>query len=202
MKLLLGGLILCSHYAFGGDLVNIGPIGNHYEIFRFEKSENPQNVLVVYTRLDDRCQFVLDSESPTTPVFGFYWLMNRKRYKPVHPLIRAGIRRSLKVMISPNFPQVRDFFAVQVRDLKQLDPTLQSANVRVSASQNGKACQVKATFDVVNNGQPLYALGLDKIYAESKKTFLPPFRKVISLRFDGVNQKTGEVEQKLFKEKK
>ena len=193
---------ILSEVAFGGVPVNIGPIGTHYEIFRFEKSENPQNALVVYTRLDERCRFILESENPTAPAFGFYWLMDKKTYKPVHPLIRGGISSRLKVTIPPNFPQVRDFFVVEVKELRRIDPVLQDAYVKVSAGQQGKNCQVEASFDVDGDRQTSHVLMLDKIFAESEKTFLPPFRKVISLRFDGVNQKTGESEQKLFKEKK
>lgn len=193
MKLPLLSLLFLSHLAIGSGAINLGPIGTHYEIFRFEKSENPQNILVVYTRLDDHCQFLLASENPASPEFGFYWLMDKKAYKPVHPLIRDGISERLKVVIPPNFSKSRDSFSVRVTDLNQVDPTLQNALVKVSADKQVNACQVKATFDAVK---------LKKIYAESEKTLLPPFRKVTSLRFYGVNEKTGESEQKIFQEKK
>jgi hypothetical protein len=125
--------------------------------------------------------------------------MDGERYKPVHFLIRTGISERLRVLIPADFPTQRNYFAVHVRDLIEINPSLSEAYVRVRAILNGKRCEVKTTFDIESENNEKTTLLLEKIYAESVKTILPPFRRVTSLRFEGVNQKTGQPDEKIFK---
>lgn len=191
------------NFSWGAEQKDVQNIGPHYEIFRLEKSENPQNVLVIYTKLDKNCQFILEDQNSSQPVFGYYWLMDRKDYKPVHVLIRSGISDRLQVMLPPEFSKKRDFFSVQVKDLVQIDPFLDQALVRVESVSAGNSCQVKTTFntdlgEVKSPSTSSHVMILNKIYAESEKTLLPPFRKVVSLRFEGTNEVTGAAEKKVF----
>tara|TARA_B110001454_G_C12723312_1_gene436603 strand:+ start:21948 stop:22556 length:609 start_codon:yes stop_codon:yes gene_type:complete len=195
-------LLLIVNISVASGVKTLVPIGQHYEVFRLEKSENPQNILVVYTRLDDNCLFELNPENSNVPVFGFYWLMDRKNYKPVHPLIRRGISKRLQVETPSTFPQERNNFTVLVKDLTKVDRTLENAYVKVSSRKDGKSCVVKSSFDTLGESKLASALTLDKIYAESEITFLPPFRKVIMLKIQGQNEKTGLPEEKIFQEKK
>ncbi len=174
------------------------PVGAHYEVFRFEKNENPQNILLVYTRLTDSCEFILEGEDPLKPIFDFYWLMDKKDYKVVHPLIKSGIQDRLQVMIPANFPQNRNFFAVKVVDLEQINPSLSEILVEIRSRRTNKGCEVFSTFEAGADGK----LILKSIYAESEKTFLPPFRHALLVRFDGVNEKTGKPEQRVYKAEK
>lgn len=185
---------------------NFEAVGPHYQIFQFEKSENPENILVVYTKLDKDCRFVLEPDNLARPIFGFYWLMDGQNYKPVHALIQSGIAERLQIMIPENFSKKRDFFSVQVRDLIQVDPALGDALVHVKAVRTLKDCDLKVTFHL-ESGLPKTIsedknnsakLVLEKIYAESEKTIIPPFRKVVSLRFEGSNEKTGDPEQRVY----
>ncbi|OYZ23025.1 MAG: hypothetical protein B7Y39_06590 [Bdellovibrio sp. 28-41-41] len=159
--------------AFAGGAKVLDPIGPHYEVFRLEKSENPQNVLVIYTRLDEQFRFQLDPENSVMPVFGFYWLMDRTNFKPVHSLIRGGIAERLHVDVPANFSETRSAFTVLV----------------------------KSTFDTEGLTKQSSALTLDKIYAESETTLLPTFPRVIMLKLQGQNEKTGLPEVKIFEQK-
>lgn len=194
--------VLFANITFAGGVKVLDQIGSHYEVFRLEKSENPQNVLVIYTRLDDQCRFQLDPENPIMPIFGFYWLMDRTNYKPVHSLIRGGIAERLQVDIPANFSEMRSAFTVLVKDLTQVDRTLENAYVKVASRKDGKSCVVKSTFDIEGPNKQSSALTLDKIYAESETTVLPPFRRVIMLKLQGQNEKTGLAEVKIFEQKK
>ena len=200
--LLLCLSVLCANIAFAGGAIVLDPIGPHYEVFRLEKSENPQNILFVYTRLDEQCRFQLDPENSGMPVFGFYWLMNRTNYKPVHYLIRGGIAERLQVDIPANFSEMRNSFTVLVKDLTQVDRTLENADVKVASHKDGKLCVVKSTFDTEGPNKQSSALTLDKIYAESETTLLQLFRRVIMLMLQGQNEKTGLPEVKIFEQKK
>lgn len=177
------------------------PIGPHFEIFRFEKSENPENILVVYTRLTEKCEFVSADENSEKPVFDFYWLMNRTTYKPVHPLIKLGIHERLQMLLPADFSQHRNSFAVQVNDLKDINPSLVGILVEIRANLIGSHCELQSSVNFPDDSKDSLAIILDKIYVESEKAALPPFRKVISIRFEGKNKKTGRFERKIFVEK-
>ncbi len=199
MKLLFIS-IFCVSLAHASRQISIPPIGNHYEIFRFEKSENPQNVLVIYTRLDEHCQFITDQSNPQKPQFDFYWLMNRQNYKVVNFLIRNSIRERLMVSVPADFSERKNFFSVQVSDLREIAPSVQDSLIRVWARPMGSECDLKTSFDLAKDIHEARTIQLQKIYLESKYTYWPPFRKVLSIRVDGVNEKSGRFEQKIFME--
>lgn len=172
-------------------------VGPHYELFRFEKSENTQNILVIYSRLDEHCRFYTEGGNSEKPIFDFYWLMNQQNYKPVHRIIKSNIRHRLHVEVPNDFAVKRNYFSVRVTDLKTIAPSVQNNLISVLARRVDRECEVSASFSFEEKQK----LKLQKIYLESRKTLWPPFRKVVSLRFEGTNEKTGLYEQKVFTEK-
>lgn len=162
--------------------VTLDPIGTHYPIFVVEKNENPQNILVAYTRLDSKCHVV---EDPATkkPFLDYYWMMDREHYKPVHRLIKSGIRDRLEVQpVSTGGGSIASSaaFSVRVNDLKELRQDLGTPLLSVETKTQGDGCDVEA-YIVLGPSDQNRRLHLETIYTESKTSFLPPFRKVVSV---------------------
>lgn len=168
-------------------------VGPHHPFLVFEKSENPQNILVVYAKLDSKCLFEADPDHRQTPIFDFYWLMEKADYKPVHPMIKNGIRDRIHLDAAASQAQSGGWksLTVQVEDLGELKHDLKDPRITVKAVKTGETCQAKAfmTLGPSDHGR---TLELDSIYSEAKKTLLPPFRKVVSVTLRGTDVSTGE----------
>ncbi|CAN5504571.1 hypothetical protein BH10BDE1_BH10BDE1_12780 [soil metagenome] len=159
--------------------VTLSEIGAHYPIFFVEKNENPQNVLVAYTKLDANCNVVKVNGQP---LLDYYWLMDRVKYKPVHPLIKSGIRDRLK--LAGTVSSDPRTFSIQMTDLNELQQDLGVATLEVLASKQDGGCHVAASIKLgPSDGGKI--VNLESLYTESSKTFLPPFRKVKSVTLSG-----------------
>lgn len=179
------------------ELVNRSPVGAHYPIITFEKNENPQNIMLIYTKLDKDCRFELNPQKRHEPVFDFYWLMGKKTYKPVHPLIKSGIHDRLQVEAGEAFAQSRREFEIKVNDLKELKTDLHEARLKVVARKIGHNCDVQATIQLGPKDQNA-TLNLETIYSEAEKSFIPPFRKVTSVTLIGKSEASGKAMKKTF----
>jgi hypothetical protein len=170
MGLTIASLFLIAWPAFAGQ-VNLAPIGAHYPIFTYETDENPQNYMVAFVRLDKDCRIV---SKPGQPIFDYYWLMEGRRHKPVHPLIRKGISKRVAVgALSPE----RSKFKLRFQHVKELDPKLRGEAVTVVSRKTESGCDARAEFRDFK---------LTKIFSEAKKVMMPPFRKVTLVRLSGV----------------
>ncbi len=99
-------------------------------IFVFEKSFNADNVLCVFAQLDEKGGFVTLEKG--NYFIGYHWLMDRKDYKPVHPLIKSRIRERLE--LTEQRPAERKLIYL-FNDLKELkhdltDPMIELLVVR------------------------------------------------------------------------
>ena len=164
------------------------PIGEHQRLLLFEKNENPQNVMVVYTKINGGCSLAKGDNG--LPVFDFYWLMDGVKYKPVHPLIKAGIRDRLEFQAGSAGTGTQDFY-VRINDLKEVKNDLPDPRLHVELQSEGTTCAVDARIQLGPSDQGR-VLKVESIYSEAKKTFLPPFRKLIAVTLRGVDAKTGE----------
>jgi hypothetical protein len=179
--------------AFGA-AKNFPQVGAHYPVFVFEKNENPQNVMVAYVKLTDGCQFEKDPNFPSLPLFDFYWLMNRERFKPVHPLIKQGVRKRIEV--GSQGPEDRSF-VLRLKDLTELNTNLKAKEILVSAHKAGKNCDVDGIIGLEIAGEQ-ELIRLEKIYSQSKKILRPPFRKVQSITLSGFGLKDKEKIERTF----
>lgn len=179
----------------GSAPLNLQGIGQHHPLFAVEKSENPQNVMVFYTKLNASCQIDVESLN-AAPIrgngdqllFDVYWLMNRDKYKSVHPVLRRSILQKLRSEILTE----QKSFTVHVTDLRQLSPDLKNPHVTVRAT-GGEAggCKVEALITLGEADQQR-SLRLDKFILETQKTLWPPFRKVKSVTVVGSDIVNGE----------
>lgn len=155
----------------------IQPVGKHYPVFRLEKSENAQNVMVTFVKLNDKCQIVDQSENDKIFPLGFYWLLDRVRYKVVHPLIQRGIRKRLELV---SMSADRRDMVLRINNLKELNQKVTSADIKVSTRKAGSDCSLDGILSV--NGEKMR---LEKIYSETTTTIIPPFRKLKALTVTG-----------------
>ncbi|MFM9726342.1 hypothetical protein ACKI1L_38100, partial [Streptomyces scabiei] len=84
-KTLVPFALLVSLPVFAREITDIPQLGTHQQIFTVEKNVNPENVAIVYTKVDSACRFVNDPANRDEPVFDFYWRMGGTDYKPMNP---------------------------------------------------------------------------------------------------------------------
>ncbi|MBC7371835.1 MAG: hypothetical protein H7326_09730 [Bdellovibrionaceae bacterium] len=172
-------------------------VGDHAALFTFEKNENPENIMIVYTKLDSNCQVVVDPNKQASPIFDMYWLMNGTGFKPVHSLIKNGVIGRLEIIPAKS----HDTFQIQINDLKELQTDVQEQKLTIVAQKSAKgACEVKSFFTLGASDKGA-TMQVKTIYSEAAKTMLPPFRKLKSVTLKGVDSKTGEKLSRTYKAK-
>lgn len=166
--------------------ISMAPLGAHYPIFHVEKNENPQNILVAYTKLNSKCEFI-DSANVTSHI-DYYWLMDHSRYKPVHSLIKRGIRNRLEESITSSPHSI----SIHLKDLKELNQDLGDTPITISGHKLSDGnCDATATLRLGDSDQKR-SIRLLSIFTDSRKTFWPPFRKVKSVTISGVDEQSQE----------
>lgn len=178
-------LTAASSISNAAQVVERAPIGAHIPLLTLEKNENPQNVLVVFTKVEPNCKFSLIEKEP---VLSDYWLMNRERYKPVNPLIQRGIEKRIQIVTAKNLNQ----FQVRLSDFTELQHDL-GADPLITVSSEGTPgkCTAEAVLKLGPSDQNRTIL-LEKLQANSRKKILPPFRKLTSLTVEGTDLASGE----------
>lgn len=123
----------------------IADIGPHQPILRVRKNVNPQNVMVVYTKMDASGRFLEDRDL-NRPVLDFYWLMEGKTYKPVNGLIKAEIRKRFVPRWTSKGLATR--FIITMSDLKEVKSDISEPHVDVYAREDGGAPDVEAQMSL------------------------------------------------------
>ena len=125
---------------------DISAIGPHKPILIVEKNVNPQNVMVIYTKIDANGRFTRNAEDGNRPVFGFYWLMDGKTYKPVNRMIKTEIRKRFENQWSPGGRAAH--FTINVNDLKEVNCDIKVPKVDVYARESDNAPAVEAQMNL------------------------------------------------------
>jgi hypothetical protein len=185
-------VLILTGMAHANGLKTLEPVGPHYPILSFEKNENPQNIMVIYAKTDKNCHFV---PAQGKSILDFYWLMNRKDFKPVHPLIKSGIRRQLE--IEEVGQDEGETFYIRINDLKRLKSDLPDTRIKVQARHTDQGCKVETLF-TLGESDHARVLRLTAIAVESAKTFFPPFRKVVSVTLEGHDVASGAAVKRTF----
>jgi len=124
----------------GQAVTDVGDVGEHYPLFLIEKSHHPENITVVYTKLDTHCRVIPDREHGLLPTLDFYWLMDATRYKPMAELLKAGVRKRLQFLDIHGSQSDPTAFAVRTDDLSRVQHDLQSPTVQIKAERQGDVC--------------------------------------------------------------
>lgn len=110
-------------------------------LFVVEKSKNPQNILVVYTKANRQGRIEPIGTTGQSHLFDFYWLMNGSTYKPTHPLIK---RHARKRFIPEKLSADQTQFTVKLADLKELDHDLPGDIVTITLIPHpGRKCTAR-----------------------------------------------------------
>jgi hypothetical protein len=134
-----------AHPSMTGQAVtNVEDVGEHYPLFFIEKSHHPENITVVYTKLDMDCRVIPDREHGFLPTLDFYWLMDATHYKPMAGLLKAGARKRLQFINANGAQGDPASFAVRTDDLSRVQHDLQSPTVQIKAERQGDACVATA----------------------------------------------------------
>jgi len=167
-------------------------------LFVVEKSKNPQNILVVYTKADPQCRIEPVVYGKKAYLFDFYWLMDGTRYKPTHPLIKKHARRRF---VARKPFENRKGFEVKLADLKELAHDLPSDVITVSlhSAANG-GCNARVVLPLGPSADSR-TLEIESIYSKARTLLgIPIGVHYIELR--GRDAETGEAMAVKFSSKK
>jgi len=130
----------------GQAVANVGDVGEHYPLFFIEKSHHPENIAVVYTKLDTHCHVIPDREHGFLPTLDFYWLMDATRYKPMAGPLKAGARKRFQLIGTNGSQSDPTAFAVRTDELARVQHDLSSPTVQIKAERQGDACVATASL--------------------------------------------------------
>jgi len=172
------------------EVANIPEIGVHQPILTVGKNVHPQNLMVVYTKVDANGCFFTDHADRNRPVFDFYWLMDAKHYKPVNGVIKTEIGKRLECQLgtSSRTPQ----FTVNMNDLKEVDCDIRDPKMDVYAIGTGDARDVEAQMNLgPSNGN--MRIKLSSIYTEGRA--FPPAVYSVTLKGEEIvdGRRTGNM---------
>ena len=159
------------------EVTNIPEVGAHQPILVVGKSVNPQNLMVIYTKVDANGRFLTNPSDQNRPVFDFYWLMDGKNYKPVHRLIKNEIGRRFECQSSPSGRATH--FVINMNDLKEMNSDIEEPKVDVYAKGSGGARDVEAQMTLgASDGN--MRIKLSSIYTEGRA--FPPALYSVTLK--------------------
>jgi hypothetical protein len=144
LSLLLVHPALARPVMTGQVVTAIGEIGAHYPLFVVKKSHHPENITVVYTKLDPQCHVLPDGAHGGMPTLDFYWLMDGTHYKPMAGALKDGIRARLAVTDVQGLQGDPHAFAVRVDDLARVQHDLPTPTVQITAERHGQGCVARA----------------------------------------------------------
>ncbi len=185
--MLLGLFGLATAFAAGAE--------EEVRLFVVGKSINPQNILVVYCKVNEHCELQRIADAGRDHLYDVYWLMNGTTYKRTHPVIKKMVRK--RFVAHEAAGQTRSF-DVLLADLKELVHDLPSDMVHVDSfrSPDGR-CRVRALIQLgPSAGNRI--MQIDSIYSKARTFFGIPIgiyyielrgtdtrsREVISVRFN------------------
>ncbi len=160
-------------HARSAEVTNIPEIGAHQPILIVEKNVNPENKMVVYTKLDANGRFVADGNQP---VLDFYWLMDGKNYKPVNEKIKNEIRKRFTAQWSS---KDRAAFILNVNDLKVMKSDIKEPRMDVYAGKAGDGMSVEAQMNLGPSDGNM-RIKLSSIYTEGRA--FPPAVDSVTLK--------------------
>tara|TARA_Y100000768_G_scaffold103111_1_gene75379 strand:- start:30 stop:593 length:564 start_codon:yes stop_codon:yes gene_type:complete len=117
--------------------------GIREKLFIMEKSHNPENVMIIEVKLNEKCEFQTYEDGS---LLNFYWLMDGGKYtKDIHPLIRHGIAKRVEYK---DQAKTKTSFKVALNDLKEVQHDLPDSSLDVSASLDKGKCSVQSILEL------------------------------------------------------
>ena len=160
------------------------PRGGEKKLFIMEKSYNSQNLLVINTNTDDNCNIVTQNGQ----LLDFYWLMDGKTRKRVHPLIRSGIDKRVEFV---KMDREKNEFKVRMNELKELKHDLKNIELEVSSELIDGECQTKAVLPLGPSAN-FKKMILTRSYCDVSTNFVGVPNGCNFLELEGTDTATGE----------
>lgn len=175
--LVLASALLLTQAASAGQSVE-------RKLFTLEKSLNSENILNIHTQTDENCKFVTKNNE----YVDFYWLMDRKNLKQVHPKIRSTIHERVQFV---GINARHDSFKVRLNDLSEIKHDLESNIIEVRAEIVNGACTVNSIIQLGASSK-YKELNLKRTYCEVNTVMgIPNGCKFLEL--SGVEKSSAEV---------
>ncbi len=156
---------------------NVPEIGAHQPVLIVEKNVNPQNKMIVYTRLDAKGRFMTDRANQNRPVLDFYWLMDGRNYKAVNPMIKNEIRKRFAGHWNAGDQAVS--FTVDVNDLKEVNSDIKDPKMEIYARETEGGPNVEAQMNL-GPSDGYKRIRLASIYTEGRA--FPPAVESVTLK--------------------
>ncbi|MGD9007405.1 MAG: hypothetical protein PVG41_05760 [Desulfobacteraceae bacterium] len=135
------------------------------KLFVVEKSKNPQNILVVYCKVNPHCEFQRIADAGRDHLYDVYWLMDGTTYKRTHPVIKKMAR---KRFVPQKATEHNRSFNVLLTDLKELMHDLPSDIVRVDSYRSPEGrCRIRAVIQLGPSGGNR-AMQIESIYSKAR----------------------------------
>lgn len=170
-------LLFSSIRIFASEAGKIPEVGTHSPILTVGKNVHPQNLMVVYTKVDRSGRFLKKPGDPERPVFDFYWLMDGKNYKPVNGMIKSEIGKRLEYQSGS--ANRANHFVVNVNDLKEVQCDIKEPRIDVYAKGGGGAADVEAQMNLGPSDGNM-RIRLSSIYTEGRA--FPPAVYAVTLK--------------------
>jgi hypothetical protein len=180
----------------GQAVTDVGDVGEHYPLFFIAKSHHPENIAVVYTKLDTHCRVIPDREHGFLPTLDFYWLLDATRYKPMAEPLKAGARKRLQFSDANGSQGDPTTFTVRTDDLSRVQHDLQSPTVRIKVERQGDACVAAALMTLgPSNGHA--TIKIESVTTRTEPiTLLKQMRAMVdpdSIQIDAVTVKGTDI---------
>jgi hypothetical protein len=156
----------------GHAVTTVGDVGAHYPLFLVAKSHHPENLTVVYTKLDQHCRVLADRTHGGLPTLDFYWLMDHTHYKPMAALLKAGIRKRLQFTATRGPQGEPTAFAGRLDDLSRLKHDLPSPTVQITPERSGETCVAMATL-ILGPSNGYVTMQVASIFTRTEALTLP-----------------------------
>ncbi len=194
---LCASLFMYTGSSFGAQLIwpAISVIGSYQPVLLVEKSQNPENKLVVFTKLNENCDFVTDSSAQ--PIFDFFWLMSGTTYKALNSSIKTEIKKRIEMSQPELLFRNRSFF-VSLNDLKEVDHDIKDPRLVVAVNAQDESCTVESRIQLGPSSQNAW-VKVESFYGETTGFFRP---KIVLVKIKGINIATGAPITQIYKAKK
>jgi hypothetical protein len=185
--------------AAGGEVTDIPEVGAHHPILTVGKNVNPQNLMVLYTKVDAHGRFLANPAAQDRPVFDCYWLMGGRNYKPVNRLIKQEIGKRFECQSIQN--EGATHFVISMNDLKEVKSDIKESKVDVYATGSDGARGVEAQVTLGPSDGNM-RIKLSSIYTEGRA--FPPAVHSVTLQGEEIvdGKPTGKKVARKYEAKK
>lgn len=147
-------------------------------LFTMEKSHNQENIMVIYAQTDEKCSFIpFESGS----YLNYYWLMDGKKRKDVHPLIKKGIEKRVEFK---SVESKHKEFTAELNDLDEVKHDLPDTAVKIEAQNQDGNCHALATISLGPSGGN-QAIELENTFCKVEKNWVGVPKGCLRLELEG-----------------